>query len=300
MKIFITGGLGFVGRSLSLFFLDKGHQVTAVGLSSNRAGIDHPNFSYMSADTTQKGNWQEELREIDYVVNLAGKSIFSRWTEKYKKIIYDSRILTTRNLVEALPANKEVVLCSTSAVGYYGDRGDDKVNENEPNGFDFLANVAVDWEKAALEAKAKGIRVVIARFGVVLGKNGGALAKMIPAFRLMLGGSLGDGKQWFPWIHQNDLLSAILFVLENENINEPLNFCSPKPVRQRQLAKTLGEALVRPSFMPAPSFMIRLFLGEFGETLLYSQKVVPEKLLEYGFQFRYPEINDAINNLVQD
>jgi uncharacterized protein (TIGR01777 family) len=254
----------------------------------------------MSADTTQKGNWQEELREIDYVVNLAGKSIFSRWTEKYKKIIYDSRILTTRNLVEALPANKEVVLCSTSAVGYYGDRGDDKVNENEPNGFDFLANVAVDWEKAALEAKAKGIRVVIARFGVVLGKNGGALAKMIPAFRLMLGGSLGDGKQWFPWIHQNDLLSAILFVLENENINEPLNFCSPKPVRQRQLAKTLGEALVRPSFMPAPSFMIRLFLGEFGETLLYSQKVVPEKLLEYGFQFRYPEINDAINNLVQD
>ncbi|MBW2193321.1 MAG: TIGR01777 family oxidoreductase, partial [Deltaproteobacteria bacterium] len=227
-----------------------------------------------------------------------GRNIFSRWSKRYKTLIYDSRILTTRNLVSALPEDKDITLVSTSATGYYGDRGEALLSENEPNGNDFLSGVSRDWEAEAFRAEEKGVRVVIARFGVVLGKDGGAMAKMLPAFRLCLGGPLGSGIQWFPWIHMDDILSAYLFVLDNQEITGPVNFCAPHPVRNRDLAKAMGRVLNRPAVLPGPAFMIKLFLGELGGVFLCSQRAVPQRLLEYGFNFKYTEITDAIEDIV--
>ena len=298
MNIFITGGVGFVGARLSNILLSRGHTVTAVGLRSIQKRIDNKNFHYISADTSKEGSWQEKLIDVDAVFNLAGKTIFNRWSDSYKKLIYDSRILTTRNLVAGFPKDKEITFVSTSATGYYGNQGDDLLGEDASPGDDFLAEVGKDWEAEAFTAEQKGIRVVIARFGVVLGKGGGAMEKMIPAFRFYVGGPLGNGLQWFPWIHMDDLLSAFLFIMENQDIKGPVNFCAPNPVRNRDLAKAMGRALKRPSFMPAPAFMIRIIAGEFGNTLLYSQRAVPEKLLSYGFSFEYPDIAAAIENIV--
>jgi uncharacterized protein (TIGR01777 family) len=298
MKILITGGLGFVGTNLSDYLLEKGHAVIAVGRAATQNRIIAHNYQYISADTTQPGEWQKALGDVDAVVNLAGKSIFKRWSESYKKQIYDSRILTTRNVVDALPADRSVVLCSASGAGYYGNRGDDLLNEDEKSGNDFLASVSVDWEAEALNATAKGIRAALMRFGVILGKGGGALAKMIPAFKAFVGGPIGSGRQWFPWMHLTDLMAAILFVCEQSQVSGPLNFCAPNPVTNRELADTLGEVLGRPTFMPAPAFMVRAVLGEFGNVLLDSQRTIPARLLSHGFEFRYPDIRSAIEAAV--
>ncbi len=298
MKLFITGGLGFIGRHLSDFLLNLGHRVTAVGTRPGQSLINHNNFKYIAADTTQKGAWLEDLNNVDAVVNLAGKSIAKRWSKSYKKRIYDSRIRTTRNLVDALPEKRRITLCSTSAVGYYGNRGDDILTESASYGDDFLARVSRDWEDEAFRAEEKGVRVITTRFGVVLGKNGGAMEKMLPAFRSFVGGPMGNGMQWFPWIHMDDLMSAIMFIIENQDIRGPVNFCAPNPVRNRDLAKTMGHVLNRPAFMPAPSFLIRLALGEFGTTMLSSQRAVPEKLLHFGFNFKYPELINAVRDIV--
>ncbi|RPH48570.1 MAG: TIGR01777 family protein [Desulfobacteraceae bacterium] len=298
MKIFMTGGTGFIGSRLSDSLLQKGHLVVASGMSPVNGGLRHPNLKYISADTTKKGPWQQELKDIDAVVNLAGRSIFKRWDEKYKKSIYESRILTTRNLVEALPSGREIVLCSTSAAGYYGNRGDDILTESEPPGSDFLSVVCRDWEEEAFKANEKGVRVVAARFGVVLGKGGGALGKMIPAIRFFAGGPVGNGKQWFPWIHIEDLISAMLFVFDNKSVSGPLNFTAPGSARNMDLVKAIASILHRPSLMPAPAFLIRIILGEFGSSLLSSQRVMPEELLKHGFSFRYPDIKSAVSNIL--
>ena len=300
MKILITGGSGFVGSNLSKYLLSKGNKITAIGRSAHQSHVSHESYQYVSADTTQPGNWQNELEAQDAVVNLTGMTIFKRWTTSYKKQIYDSRILTTRNLVESLPAGKNLTFCSTSGAGYYGNRGDDILKEDDKPGDDFLAGVSVDWEKEALQAADKGIRVAIMRFGVILGKHGGAMAKMLPAFKSFVGGPLGSGNQWFPWMHIDDLVAAIEFILEHREVNGPLNFCAPNPARNRDLAKAIGVALKRPSFMPAPAFMIRMAMGEFGNVLLDSQRTVPDKLLQYGFKFKYADIKDAIQALVSD
>ncbi len=296
MKIFISGGTGFVGQRLAARMLDQGHEVTCVG-RSRRMEMDRSNFHFLSADTAVAGKWQEALGDMDAVVNLAGVSIFKRWTDAYKKEIYDSRILTTRNIVEALAEKPGSVLVSTSAVGYYGDRKDDILNETEPPENDFLGRLAVDWEKEAFKAREKGIRVAVTRFGVVLGPGGGALATMTPLFKAFLGGPLGTGNQWFPWIHIDDLVSAIDFVMNHEEISGPLNFTSPVPIRQREFAKALGRRLKRPALLPAPSFMIRLIMGEFGNSLLGGQKVIPEKLIRHGYKFKFMEIGPALENV---
>jgi len=298
MKIFIAGGLGFIGGNLVSFFLRKGDQVTAVGTRSNPHTIDHHNFTYISADMTVKGAWQEELKDIDVAINLAGRTIFKRWTGRYKKEIHDSRTLSTRNLVDSIQKNKKIVLCNASAVGYYGNRGDEILEETASRGNDFLAKLAGDWENEALKGEEKGIRVVVTRFAIVLGKDGGAMKKMVPAFRYFAGGPIGSGRQWFPWIHMDDLLSALMLVIENTEIKGPVNFCSPQPIRNRDLAKTLGRILHRPSFISTPGFMIRLIMGELGSSLIGSQHCVPRVLLKHGFIFKYPDIGDAIQNII--
>ena len=299
MKILITGGSGFVGSNLTKFLLKRGHQVTAIGRSEPQQRFDRENYHFVVADTTRTGPWQKEIADAGAVVNLAGATIFKRWTKNYKKQIYDSRILTTRNVVEALSCGTNLTLCSASGAGYYGSRGDDVLKEDERAGRDFLAGVSIDWEQEPLLASAKGVRVAVMRFGVVLGKNGGAMSKLMPAFKMFVGGPLGDGKQWFPWLHLDDLTAAIVFVLEHQEVSGPLNFCAPQPVRNRELAQALGEVLSRPSFMPAPAFMIRLAMGEFGDVFLGSQRTVPAKLLNHGFSFQYPEIREAIRAIVE-
>jgi len=298
MKVFITGVTGFVGRHLATLLLQEGHTVSGVGTRTRQDVIHHEIFSYISADTTRPGPWQDALADVDAVINLAGKSIFGRWSDRYKKRIYDSRILTTRNLVDALPENKAVIFCSTSATGFYGDGGDDILTESSPGGDDFLARVGRDWEAEALRAEEKGARVVLARFGIVLGKQGGMMQKVLPAFRLYAGGPLGDGMQWFPWIHMDDLLAAFQFVLKNDTVRGPVNFCSPNPVRNHDFSKALGRVLNRPVFMRTPSLLLRIVMGELAAAVLCSQRAVPEKLLEFGFQFKYPGIEDALTNIV--
>ena len=234
------------------------------------------------------------------IINLAGASIFSRWTEKNKRAIRQSRILTTRNLVEGIDPTRArgMTLFSTSAVGYYGFHGDEELTEGSPPGNDFLARIAADWEAEALKAEEKGARVVMTRFGIVLGKGGGALGQMIPLFRKFIGGPIGSGQQWLSWIHMEDLTEGFLFFLKHPEISGPVNLCSPNPVRNRDLTKGLGKALKRPSFIRAPGFMIKLVLGEFGSVVLKGQRIIPARLLESGFVFNYPDIGKALENIV--
>jgi len=297
MIVLITGAQGFVGTALVESFLANGHQVVAVGRSA-QPSRSHENYSFLSADTTEAGDWLRALQNVDAVINLAGKSIFARWSEKTKKQIYESRILTTRHLVEHLPRQKQLTLLSASGVGFYGDRGADELNENEPAGTDFMAEMSVDWEKEALEAARKGIRVVCMRFGIILGPQGGALATMIPIFKRFAGGRLGSGRQWFSWLHIEDLAAAVQFLLQHPGISGPVNFCSPNPVTNSELTRTLASVLGRPAVLPAPAFMMRLALGEFAKVLLGSQRALPGRLSSAGFGFRYPHLRGALEAAV--
>lgn len=298
MKILITGGTGFVGSALSRRLLEMGHEVTAIGSSSRCRLAPHPQLTYVAADTTRPGDWQQRVAAQDALVNLAGRSVFNLWTAAYKEAIYNSRILTTRNLVAALPANSEAVLLSTSAAGYYGDGGEIEKTETSGSGDDFLARVCRDWEAEANKAGDKGARVVLMRFGVVLGKGGGAIATMKTPFQLGLGGPLGSGNQWFPWIHLEDLVGAIIFLLTAEECRGPFNFSAPQPVRQKEFARQLGATLHRPAFLPTPAFVMKLVLGDFGRSLLQGQKVLPRALMESGYLFTYPELPQALREIV--
>lgn len=298
MKAVITGGSGFVGTHLSRYLLETGHSVTAIGSRSNHSTITHSRFSYASADTTLSGQWQKVVADADMVFNLTGRSIFQRWSRRNKQEMYDSRILTTRNVVEAMPQGAKSVLVSTSAVGYYGNCGDTELTEDSPSGNDFLSGLAKDWESEAEAAQAKGARVVIARFGLPLGVEGGAMAKMIPAFRSFVGGPLGDGRQWFPWIHIRDLVAALAFLAFNKELEGSFNICAPYPVRNKELATALGKALGRPAFMAAPAFMLKMVMGDLATVLLGSQRTIPVKLLASGFEFQYPQIDGALEDIV--
>jgi uncharacterized protein (TIGR01777 family) len=296
MKIFITGGTGFVGKTLALALIRTGHEVSVLTRSGKG---ETSGVSWIEGDPTQKGKWQEAIKEHGVIINLAGASLFSRWTEEAKRMIRDSRILTTRHLVEAMDGGKGKTLFSTSAIGYYGFHGDENLTEDSPAGGDFLAFLAKDWEAEAKEAEKKGCRVVITRFGIVLGEKGGALGQMIPLFNKYVGGPLGNGKQWFSWIHIEDLTRGFLFLLDHPEISGPVNFTAPNPVRNKELAQWLGRILGRPAFLPAPGFMLRLVLGEFGSILLEGQRVLPQKLVQAGFQFNYPEIDRALRRVIR-
>lgn len=299
MNILITGGLGFVGRRLSRALLNDGHRVTTVDLADDPDVVGHPDLHHIAADTTRPGDWQEPLADQDVVVNLAGKSIFTLWSAKARQQIHDSRILTTRNLVAALPAGRRTTLCNASAVGYYGDRGEVPMTEGMPPGGGFLAAVSRDWEQEALKAEARGVRVVRTRFGIVLDHDGGALATMIPTFRFFLGGRLGSGRQWFPWVHIQDLIAAIRFLIEESSLVGPFNCTAPEPVRNEELTRTLGRELHRPTPMRVPAFLIKLALGELGDVMLGSQRAMPGRLAEAGFAFIYPDLRTALEEIIR-
>ena len=300
MKIFITGGTGFVGKTLIRKLTEKGHEVTILARTVKRKSLTPSGVSYIEGDPAKEGPWQEKVRKHDAVINLAGASIFSRWTDEKKRELRESRIPTTKNLVEALSARRgqETHLLSASAVGYYGYHEDEILDENSPAEMDFLATLAADWEMAAREAERFGVRVVLCRLGIVLGKQGGALGKMTPAFKLWMGSPLGTGKQWVSWIHEGDLADIFLFLLERKDITGPVNCVAPELVRNREMTATLGKVLDKPTFLPpVSSFFVKTILGEMGDVLLKGQRAHPQKLTQQGFIFKFPTLEGALRDI---
>jgi uncharacterized protein (TIGR01777 family) len=301
MKIFLIGGTGFLGKYLCPVLFGEGHVLTMLA----RPGSDSESFrnavSIIRGDPTQEGDWQESVAGHDAVINLAGASIFQRWTKKTKKVILESRVLATQNIVDALKGvqGREVCLLNASGVGYYGPCGDDIVDERNPPGDTFLAAVAESWESAAQKAENAGIRVVQCRFGIILGRNGGALGSMLPLFRLHLGGTWGRGEQWFSWIHEGDAAGIISFLLEHKEIKGPVNFTSPNPVTNREMVETLNIILnKRPYVGRLSKWFFQIILGEFTEVFLKGQKVLPRVLLQNDFNFRFPTLKEAIADLI--
>lgn len=301
MKIFFTGGTGFVGDKLVRGLMAQGNDVTVVSRSYRAQSRLPQGVSLIQGSPTEKGAWQEKLKEQDVVINLAGESIFQRWTRQTKKTIRESRILTTRNLVEGLFGRQggETLLISASAVGYYGFHGDEELSEDSPPGDDFLASVSRQWEEEAHKAVNLGVRVAICRLGIVLGKGGGALGQLLPIFRKGLGSPIGSGKQWFSWVHEQDVVNVCRFLIENKQLSGPINCVSPNPVRNRELTKALGSVLGKPTFLPAvPAFLVRLKMGEFGYVLTNGQRVMPKRLLKSGFKFQFPELKDSLEDIL--
>jgi uncharacterized protein (TIGR01777 family) len=243
------------------------------------------------------------IEGFDAIIHLAGESIAEgRWTNEKKKRIRESRVKGTRLLAESMVTLNEpprIFLCA-SAIGYYGNRGDELLTEESAPGKDFLADVCVEWEEVTLEAKEKGIRTVNMRFGIILDAHRGALAKMLPPFRMGVGGRIGSGKQWMSWIAIDDVVSAIRHALNNESLNGPTNFVAPNPVRNSEFTKILGKILSRPTIFPIPEFGVRLAFGEMGDALLLSsQRVQPTRLQADGFEFAYPQLDQALKSILQ-
>ncbi|PID40136.1 MAG: TIGR01777 family protein [Proteobacteria bacterium] len=297
MNIVVAGASGFVGSALARSLLVEGHRVTGLGTSARHPMESESGFNWISADTIRGGAWQEAVRDADAVVNLTGRTIFKRWTRRYKKVLLDSRVLTTRNIVEAMRRGGQV-LVSASAIGYYGDRGDEALDEMVPPGDDFLADLSVGWEHAALSAQNQGVRVAVMRFGVVLGNGGGALAQMLPVFRRFAGGPLGSGSQWFSWIHMTDLLNIVHYLLEDKAAVGVYNAVAPGTIRHKAFVRCLAKELNRPAVVWTPAPALRLMLGEMAGVLLGSQKVHPKRLMDAGFEFRFSDAASALKDLV--
>ncbi|RUM88048.1 MAG: TIGR01777 family protein [Thermodesulfatator sp.] len=296
-RVFVAGGTGFVGGHLLRALVKRGFEVRALVRSRTKVARLPEGARAVLGDPLRPGPWQEEAAACEIAINLTGASIFRRWNEEYKRLLRDSRVLSTRFLVESLPPG--AVLVNASAIGYYGDTGEEEVDEDHPPGEDFLARLCKEWEETAFSGEARGLRVAVGRIGVVLGCDGGALLQMLPAFRLGLGGPIGDGRQWFSWIHVEDLVEALIFLAEKPEARGPFNLVAPEAVRQKEFARLLGRILRRPAFLPTPSFVLRLLFGEVARVLTASCRVRPRRLLELGFRFRYPRLREALEDLLR-
>ncbi|MCH7605182.1 TIGR01777 family protein [Patescibacteria group bacterium] len=301
MKIIITGGSGFIGKHLTTLLLEKGYEVVILDIvSPSFAKEQNLSIVFHNIDLTREKIPREILTGVHAIVHLAGRSIFCRWSEQIKKEIYDSRVKSVENLVDSCKqlSQKPEVLISASAAGYYGSRGEDDLDESSSAGSDFLSKLCADWEVQTRKADSLGIRTVQIRTAPVLG-DGGLLDQMLPIFKLGLGGSIAGGKQWFPWIHIKDIIHIYLFALENRQFQGAVNACSPQLVRQREFAQTLAKVVKRPAFLSTPKWALRLRFGELADALTASQKVRPTKLLYADYQFRFPDLNDALINLLE-
>jgi uncharacterized protein (TIGR01777 family) len=297
MKVVITGATGFVGQVIVKQLLEAGDEVVVLTRNVAKAAITLGSAcKYFQWNDSESLPPLEALDGADGIINLMGETISERWDENQKKKIYNSRINGTKKLVEALEklqhAPKSFI--STSAIGIYGNRGPEDLNESSTLADDFLAKVCKDWENEANKARNYGARVAIIRVGIVLGKGGGALAKMIPIFKLGGGGPLGSGNQYMSWIHVEDLASMYIEALKNTSIKGVLNGTAPYPASNREFTKVLGKAVKRPAFLPAPAFAIKIAFGEMSQILLEGQKVLPVKFKEAKFKFRFPTLEMAI------
>ncbi|MEG4199550.1 thylakoid membrane protein ThyD [Microcoleus sp. Pol12A5] len=305
MKVAIAGATGFVGSRLVEKLQAAGHQVVVLSRDAAKASrvfpaSAYPNLEVVAYTPAESGDWQKSIAGCDAVVNLAGVPIAEeRWTEARQQEILDSRRLTTAKLVEAIVnANpRPSVFVSASAIGYYGTSETAEFDETSLAGNDFLAAVCKDWEAAAQPVKNAGTRLAILRLGIVLGM-GGALAKMLPPFKLFAGGPLGTGKQWFSWVHREDVVDLILYALQNSQVEGVLNATAPNPVRMNELCQTLGEVLKRPSWLPVPSFALEMLLGDGAKVVLEGQKVLPKQTLASGFQYQYPTLKLALEEIL--
>ncbi|MBW4637673.1 MAG: TIGR01777 family oxidoreductase [Gloeocapsa sp. UFS-A4-WI-NPMV-4B04] len=305
MKVAITGASGFVGSRLVEKLHTEGNQV--VVLTRNLAAAQNvfpdstfPNVEVIAYTPTQSGSWQQAIASCDGVVNLAGEPIADgRWTPERKQEILNSRKLGTQKIVEAIAlANpKPKVLVNASAIGYYGTSETATFDEASKPGEDFLAQVCLDWEAEAQKVTQLGVRLVILRLGIVLGM-GGAIAKMITPFKLFAGGPIGSGRQWFSWIHREDLVNLIIQALTRSDIEGVLNATAPNPVRMTELADTMGQVMNRPSWLPVPALALEALLGDGAMVVLEGQQVLPKRTLASGFNYQYPTVKQALEEIL--
>ena len=303
MKVVVSGATGLIGKVLCKRLLGDGHVVTALARSPDRAIQQLPGATAVRWDALGAPPGPEALEGADAIVHLSGEPIAAgRWTATKKKRILESRIQGTQGILDALSqcGQKPKVLVSGSAVGFYGDRGDEILDEENPSGQGFPADVANQWEHVAQQAQAHHLRVVLLRTGIVLSTQGGALPRMLPPFRLFVGGPLGSGRQWMSWIHIQDEVEIIRLALSDERVEGPINLTAPQPVTNREFSSQLGRVLKRPALLPVPAFALRLLLGEMAQALLLEgQRVLPRRLQALGYSFRYPGPEAALRDLLE-
>jgi uncharacterized protein (TIGR01777 family) len=297
MKVLITGASGLVGTELQKSFAAKGYDLL---LASRKEPTDDKHVKWSIEDGFAD---PEKLEGVDVVVHLAGENVSGlRWTDEKKKAIRDSRVLGTRNVVDAISKleNKPKTLIASSAIGFYGERGEEECTESSAAGDNFLAGVCKEWEAESRRAEDAGIRTVLLRTGIVLSKDGGALSTMLLPFKMGVGGVVGSGKQWMSWISLDDEIAIINYAIENENIRGAVNAVAPNPVTNQEFTKTLGDVLYRPTFLPLPEFAVSMIFGEMGDALLLaSTKVMPKRLEDAGFEFKHPNLKEAIEAAVK-
>lgn len=307
MNILITGGSGLLGRRLTRHLLASGHQITILSRKPEAVTRLPAAVTVAGWDGRTAAGWQPLADAADAIVNLAGASIKgegflpSRWSPKRKALILNSRIQAGQAVMEALRAapKKPRTLLQASAVGYYGPRGPEPVTEETGPGVDFLASVCQQWEASTQEAESLGVRRVVLRTGLPLTMQGGAMPLLVLPFRLFAGGWFGDGRQYYPWIHIEDYIAALAFLLENDKARGVFNVSAPQPVPNRQFAAALGRVLRRPSWLPTPRFAMQLALGEVSTVVLDGQNAVPAALQQAGFTFKYPDLEPALRNLLE-
>lgn len=296
MRLVIAGGTGFIGSALCTRLLEAGYFLSVLTRGPAPVTISRSK-KWQTWDAASSGPWETALEGADGVINLAGEPLAAkRWSERRKKRIRDSRIRATRALVTAISKAKQKprFLLNGSAIGYYGPHGDEALTDAAEAGNDFLGRVCHEWESEAREAENYGLRVIRLRTGIVLGRGGGALAKMVLPFKLFVGGALGSGKQWMSWIQLEDEIGLIQFLIENPGAKGAVNAVAPDPVTMREFSKTLGKVLRRPSWAPVPAFVLRLVLGEMSDMLLTGQRVLPAQAEKLGYRFRHPNLYEAL------
>ena len=299
MKIVIAGGTGFIGKTLVSRLKSQGHEIILLSRGDQPSADSAVRFCQWDARTL--GAWADELEVADAVINLAGAAIAEKlWTKKQKEIILDSRIHATQAIIRAIEKStrKPKVLINASAVGYYGNAPEGDITEKSPKGRGFLADVCDRWEKEARGAEKYGVRTVLLRTGMVLGREGGVLSRMIPPFQFFAGGPLESGRQWVSWIHREDVVGILLFALENNAVSGPVNATAPNPLVMRDFCRALGKVLNRPSWFQVPGFVLKLMFGEMSEMLLGGQKVIPQKLLGHHYSFRFPDLPAALIDIL--
>lgn len=302
-KIIITGATGLIGQQLTIKLTDMDYKITIFTRNPDNAQKKLPNVhKVVKWEYDYVDEWLHELESVDAVIHLAGANLSTkRWNKEYKKLLYDSRIISTKKLIEAIKTveRKPKVFITASAIGYYGNRSDEILTEESEPGKDFLANLCNDWEKEAKNVEQFGVRSVQIRTGLALSRNEGALKQMLPAFKYFIGGPLGNGKQWYSWLHIEDIVNVYVKALESEILSGPINAVSPNPVTMKKFAKILGDVLHRPSFFSVPKIILLLVIGQVAEVVTSSQRVVPEKLLNSSFKFKFEKLEDALRDILK-
>ena len=304
MRVAVTGATGVIGGALVRALKERGDQPVALSRDAERARAQLGVEAFAWSSPKSEPPPPDALRASDAVVHLLGETIAQRWSDETKREIRDSRVLTTRNLVAALrqlpEGERPGVLVSQSASGWYGARGEERLDEAEPAGGDFLAQITVDWEAEAYRAEALGVRVVLTRTGVVVSESGGALEKMLPFFKLGIGGPVAGGRQYVPWIHLDDVVGALLFALDNDAVRGPINVTAPEPVTNKELSRTLGRVLRRPAFAPVPALAVKTLYGEMASIVTTGQRAVPARLEELGYEFRQANLEEALRGATRN